>query len=227
MSDSKWSASEIGTVGALSARWPRTETTYWQSLHESVEGLRSMLSMLNDRFESVDKDPDLSPTGRNKRRTEMARDALAELDQYAPLTKAGNAVARRVQNLKEKLTTLPGPASTADVHIAAEIRAAIRQHKEPEAFALSLRSDPKAMAAVLAAPAFLSGLNDDGQNRLRDAALRSLHPVELNEIEELTKAEAHAREAVKLAQHRIAKRAGMLQGADGQWHADPVKPSAT
>jgi hypothetical protein len=229
MSEGRWSNSEIATVGVLSAKWPKTETSYWSALNESVENLRSMLSLLNDRFESIDKDSDLSPSGRNKRRVEMAQQALKELADYEPQRKAESAVARRIENLKAKLTTLPSPTSQADLHLAAEIRATIRAHKEPETFALSLRSDSRAMAAVLAGPAFLSGLNDEGLQRLRDAALRSLHPAELLEIEELQNAEKHARESVKLAAHRIAKRAGMVEGVNG-WHhtseAPPAKPAA-
>src|SRR5437879_640926 len=100
-----WSNSEMH-VGALSAKWPKDDLSYWKSLRESVDALRSLMSMLNDKFVDIDQDADLSPQGRKSRRVEMAKGALAELNEFAPLTKAANTVARRVENLRAKLTAL-------------------------------------------------------------------------------------------------------------------------
>src|SRR5207249_96596 len=45
----KWSNLEMD-VGVLSARWPKVETTYWNALRESVDGVRQMMRLLNDRM---------------------------------------------------------------------------------------------------------------------------------------------------------------------------------
>jgi hypothetical protein len=219
-----WSNSEMH-VGALSAKWPTGESgdlSYWKSLRESVEAVRGLMELLNGRFIDVDKDPNLSPVGRANQRTKMAREALEELKAFEPLTRASNTVARRIANLKEKLTALPGPSSVADIHLAAEIRAAIKQHKTPEAFAFELRSDPKAMAAVLAAPAFLSGLKDEAVGRLREAALQALHPQEVQEIADLEQAQKVAADAVRVASERIAQRAGLQKNMNGEYTAAPT-----
>jgi hypothetical protein len=144
------------------------------------------------------------------------------------LIKASSTVARRVENLRAKLTALPGPTSQANIHIAAEIRAAIKQHKTPEQFAFELRSDPKAMAAVLAAPAFLSGLKDEAVGRLREAALQALHPAEVQEIAALESAEKVARDAVTVAAERIASRAGLKKNMAGEYEINntPTAKSA-
>jgi hypothetical protein len=222
----KWSNLEMD-VGILSARWPKIETTYWNALRESVDVLRHMMQMLNDRFDAVEQDADLSPQGRIRRRVDIARDVLSELSDYAPMTKAANAVARRVANLKEKLTVLPAtPTSAAEISLAAEIRSIIRAKPEPERFAFDLRSDAKVVQAILSGPASLSGLTDEAVGRIRDAALEALHPNEVAEIAHLEAAEKVARQAVKHAQERIAKRAEMRQDTDGAWrHTSEPSPT--
>jgi hypothetical protein len=133
-------------------------------------------------------------------------------------TKATNAVARRINALKERMTVLPAtPTSAAEVSLAAEIRVAIRAKPEPERFAFDHRSDAKVVRAILSGPAFLSGLTPEAIHRIRDAALQALHPKEVEEIAELEAAEKIARQAVKHAQERIAKRADLRQDSDGAW----------
>jgi hypothetical protein len=83
------------------------------------------------------------------------------------------------------------------------------------------------MAAVLSAPAFLSGMTAEGIERLRAAALESLYPQERAEIAELTAAEKVAREAVVSARNRIAERAGLVKDMAGNWITASAKPAAT
>jgi hypothetical protein len=223
----KWSNLEMD-VGVLSARWPKIETTYWNSLRESVDGLREMMRLLNDRMDAVEHDADLSPKGMVRLRADIARGALSELNDYVPLTKATNAVARRINALKERMTVLPAtPTSAAEIALAAEIRAAVRAKPEPEKFAFEHRTDPKLVAAVLGAPAFLSGLTPEAVDRIRDIALRSLHPAEVEEISALEAAEMVAAQAVQHARERIAKRGEMRLDMDGIWrHTSEPSPAA-
>jgi len=95
----RWSNSEKN-VGALSAKWPKNAEdapSYWRALHDTIDGVRAVMGMLDDQFEMIDQVSDLSPSGRAKRRAEKAASALAEIDEnYAPLAKAANLVERRV-----------------------------------------------------------------------------------------------------------------------------------
>jgi hypothetical protein len=83
------------------------------------------------------------------------------------------------------------------------------------------------MQAVLSAPAFLSGMTNEGVERLRAAALESLYPSERAEMEQLTSAEKIAREAVISARNRIAERAGLVKDAAGNWMMASAKPATT
>jgi len=67
----------------------------------------------------------------------------------------------------------------------------------------------------------------DSPKQIRDAALQALHPKEVEEIAQLEGAEKVARQAVKHAQERMAKRAEMRQDPDGAWrHTSEPSPVA-
>ena len=123
----RWSNSEKN-VGALSAKWPKNAEdapSYWRALHDTIDGVRAVMGMLDDQFEMIDQVSDLSPSGRAKRRAEKAASALAEIDEnYAPLAKAANLVERRVAKVRENVTLLPGSTTPTgvDIALAAEIR---------------------------------------------------------------------------------------------------------
>jgi hypothetical protein len=146
----KWTNLEKN-VGALSANWPKSdsEVSHWTALHESVGALRGLMEVLDNAFESIDQNPDLSPSGRTRWRTEEAERTLKELQSYAPLTKASNAVARRIEKLKEKiLPPVDAGASAADIALAAEVRAFIRSQPDPSKFVLEHRTDEKLVRSL-------------------------------------------------------------------------------
>jgi hypothetical protein len=93
----------------------------------------------------------------------------------------------------------------------------IRAQKEPERFAFEHRGDSKLVAAILAAPPFLSGLSQEAVDRIKAVALEALHPAEVREIAALEDAEKVAANAVDLARERIVKRAELVKGQDGKW----------
>jgi hypothetical protein len=222
----RWSNVEKNGLGAVSAKWPRG-ISHWDSLHESIGGLRSLLEVLDNAFEAIDADGDLSSSGKTKRKIAEGASVLKELESYSALEKASNAVARRIEKVREKITVLPGqPLGAAEIAVAAEIRAAIKAEADPEKYAFGLRSDARVVQAVLGAPGFLSGLSDQAVDRLRESALHALHPKEVAEIDELTAAEKVARDALAVARERIAARAGFIKGPDGTWTApDAAKAS--
>jgi hypothetical protein len=206
----RWSSIEKN-VGQLSAKWPRegeiAQTSYWTALRESVESLRGVMYTLDDRFESIEGDDTLSEHGKTQARAALATAALVELKEYKPQKKAANTVARRIENLKERINAPSAPTSPAEIALASEIRALVRaQGDEAERFVFSHRSDPKMVAAVTSAPAFLSGLSDESAARIKAVAAQALFPNEMKEIADLEAAEKVTRQAVQHARERIAAR---------------------
>src|SRR5262249_36294861 len=72
----KWSNLEMD-VGVLAARWSKIETTYWNALRQSVDGLRQMMRLLNDRMEAVEHEADVWAKGMVRLRARTRRGAGA------------------------------------------------------------------------------------------------------------------------------------------------------
>src|SRR5262245_52565484 len=108
----KWSNMEMH-VGILAEKWPKTETSYWLSLHQAVDSLRQTMRNVNDRMYAVENDADLSDKGKARLRADVAKEVLQALDDYAPLKRAHNAVARRIDNLKQRISVLPDAPTSA------------------------------------------------------------------------------------------------------------------
>jgi len=100
------------------------------------------------------------------------------------------------------------------------VRALLRaKGEDAEQFAFSHRTDPKLVAAILGAPAFLSGMSQDAVERLRAVASQALYPAEVEEIAALEAAERVAMQAAEHARERIARRDRAVIGAATQGHA--------
>jgi hypothetical protein len=75
------------------------------------------------------------------------------------------------------------------------------------------------LCGVYSGPAWLSGVTDETVGLIRDSASKALYPSECAEVEQLQAAHKHAADAVELAKQRIAARAGLAKGADGNFKA--------
>src|SRR5207249_54995 len=103
----------------------------------------------------------------------------------------------------------------AEATLTSEIRAYIAKQQSPAMAAIQHKNDPRVVAAVLNAPAFLSGLTDEEVGQVRSAALESTDSA--LEEREVSHALGVCREAVKSAQRLIARRADLRHDPDGKW----------
>src|SRR5262245_47051813 len=121
-----WSNMEMN-VGILAEKWPKNELSYWVALHQAVDSLRQTMRHVNDRMGALENDADLSDRGKARIRADVAKEVLQTLDDFPPLKKASNTVARRIDNLRQRITVLPdAPTSAADLNLATEIRNLVR-----------------------------------------------------------------------------------------------------
>jgi hypothetical protein len=204
----RWSNMEK-TVGVLAEKFPQNDLSYWLALRAAVDYARGTMQDLDNRFALVENNAELSDVGKAKARADIAEQALRTLNDCAALKKARGAVARRIENLREKIGTMSAPTEPADIALAGEIRSLVRMEANPSAFAFANRTNKDLVRAITSGPAFLSGMTDQEVERLRKDSLLALHPEEAAEIESLTWAEGVAQDAVKLAAERIAKRGGV------------------
>lgn len=214
---------EIGMVGANAANFPDAQTpagqtVQWKACRDCVDGLHAMLRRVGGHIDAIDANTDLSPQGRGRQVTEIAKSALAELGSYKPLAAAEQAVGARIDALKTKITPTPkAPQTPAEAMLAAEIRAHIAKQSDPTQAAWALVKDPLAVGAITQA-AFLASLTEETASALHDAHVSALHPDSADQIKQLETAVRVCRQAVASAQKMIATRATMHQ-VDGVWQS--------
>ena len=85
-------------------RWP--PEIVFDRMRDCVEALRSMLRVLDERCEHVERDTDLKPESISRRRIQLGEEALAELAVFEPLHRAERAVDEHIKHLDTKTQNL-------------------------------------------------------------------------------------------------------------------------
>jgi hypothetical protein len=211
-----WSDAQLGMIGAQAAKLPQHQVLHWMAIRAVPETVRALMREVNDQMTAIENDRDLSPDGKQHKRAELAKEALAKLEKF--VEPAERAAAKRVAGLEEKMSAHIAqgkPKDATEAQLATEIRAHIAGQESPIMAALKLKSDPKVIAAVLEAPSFLSGLSDEEASTLRAQALASSE--QQREVDEITKGVGVCKSAVKSAAAMISARANVRQSALGAW----------
>jgi hypothetical protein len=197
------------------ARFPTHPVAHWQDLRAVAPRARQILKDTNAKMNSVETDRNLSPEGVKRARAEIGKAAIAQLNDLAA---PSPAVERRMKALNEKTDAALAEGSAQNStqgQVASEIRSYVANSDAPAMTAHRLIGNKKALAAVLDAPAFLSGLNDDEHNALRSRAGASTDSGK--EAQEIGKALEVNNGTVRQAVGKIAQRAH-LQHHDGDWN---------
>lgn len=209
----------INMVGAQSLKWPDDKAPHWNEMRRCIAFVKDHLRELDQEITAIEKDPDLNPQGMVRKRSERAREAAKKLNDLGLLHSSEVMVEQRVEAMQKKVSKLlnaGAPENAHDVLVAGEIRAYVAKLDERERlmFLANNKDDMRTVAAVLNAPAFLSGLSTDDQGKFRGLVLESADPaVEQQEVE---RALDTCRQAVRQAQTLIAERAELRRGLDGE-----------
>ncbi len=84
-------------------RWPESGTTAaWTKLHNCVDSLHSFVRTVDNRCAEVEQKRDLSFDGIARRRTEIGRQALIELESFRPFEIAEQAATKDINFLKRR-----------------------------------------------------------------------------------------------------------------------------
>jgi hypothetical protein len=206
-------------VVPLRLRWPASGTNLaWTELHNAVDALQNLASMVNEKCAEAEQDTDLSEDGIMRRREQVGRQALGELREFKPAQKAENWVRTTVVSLEERMVDLPKqPDNLFDVMLAQEVRAHVARQKSPIDFVRKQMADPRVLGAVLNAPAFLSGLGDAEFNHVREQARRALHPEQDEQQTKLRKAIEELRAGVEACRRLVLQRCELREDGDGQY----------
>lgn len=162
-------------------RWPSPEiakSISWDNLRGAVSALHGLAEVVEAQCTQAEKNTDLSSGGITRRREAVGRQALSELaDHWKPAESAEKSVLADIKLIESKMTALPEPPSTnVDIAMQQEIRSHIRGLKSPIDFVMKSISDPRTLAAVLTAPAYLSGLTETEHGVVKQRARAAFHP---------------------------------------------------
>jgi hypothetical protein len=223
MSDDEFTKLKIRAgICPESLNWP-TGFSHWDALHACAETARSAVAKVYAACDAVDKDANLSESGKAKRRAEIAEKAVADLQKSSVLENAKRAVQRQQEYWRTRVEdAIPKPADTvASAMTAAEIRAHLAAMKEGRlAFVLQHLDDSDVIAAILTGPSFLSGLTPTEIGVVKGKLEARVFPAEVLEAKANTEqALAGAERGWQRAGEIICQRGGLPKAA-------PVKTKA-
>jgi hypothetical protein len=217
MNNNKWTANQIAIVGARASKFPTHEVVHWQTLRAVPPRIRELLHVANETMAQIEVDPNLSAEGKKRKRADAARETIAQL--CNPMEPAESAAGRRIEKLRDKLDALVAegrPKDAAEAQIAAEIRAHVARSERPAMTALKLKGNKQAVAAILEAPCFLSGLNEIEASAFRSQVLDATD--QQKEMHEIENALTVCRAAIKTATTMLATRGQLRQNSlNGAW----------
>ena len=210
------SNSRLALIGAQSTKWPALDTLQWEKLRETIDAIRNIVRVADADITAVEQNADLSDAGRLRRMSERALKAIDQLETLPVLAEAKRYVEQFLTRLDEKRGDIPKPPSGVwEVSLQAEIRFHMAAKPDPLLWAMNNRTDPRVVAAVTNAPAFLSGLTDEQFNIFLAQAATALWPDDeatrtqnLNAVEV---AETAVGEAIRI----IADRGQLMKTANG------------
>jgi hypothetical protein len=138
---------------------------YWSALHACVDDNRARVTKTLTKIAAINADKQLSAMGRASRKADIAAAAVAELEQSEKLAAAREAVTRQVAKWEKDLGITPNTPDTVggaqyvgDTFVQREIRAHLASLEPTKRMAFIEAHVTEVAAAVLGAPAFLSGL---------------------------------------------------------------------
>jgi hypothetical protein len=213
----KLSPERIKMIGALSLRWPDHQgVVHWDAMRDVITECRALVSTADQRISEVTSDRDLSDTGRLRKMGAVALDTIGILEDPEMLKKAETAVARFLEQVDARKGNLPkAPTTPADVQLHAEIRGHIAKQKGSLMFAMNHRGDPLVVAAVIHAPAFLSGMTNEEKNTFYAAAANALWPDDEKAKKESADALVVTQKAVGEAVRVVAERGKLMKTMNG------------
>lgn len=221
MAKPKISDTALAMLGAQATRWPSGDVNVaWRTLHEAIEAIRLVVRETDLALVEKAEDRELSDYGMLRALNALGLAGIERLRNLAEVRKADASVARMLEHAESGIKIPDAPSDSA---IGAEIRAylASKGSGATGAFneAMKRRGDPEVVAAIKAAPAFLSGLTDEQKNLVISSATTAMFPGPAKERDALTAAQEYLRQTIRNAEAKIAQLAQLRQTRPGEWAA--------
>jgi len=217
------------TIVPQQSSWPAPDYVHWQKLHAAADEARQRVSGAFSIMDEIDKDPDLSPEGKERKKKKAAAEAIADFQNSKMVSNAKEAVERQRAKWAEKTgVASKAPTNFAEAMVHAEIRAHLAAMKGGKLGLVEQHiSDPRVASAVLGAPSFLRGLTDTEIAIVHKKAEQHVAPKIAEARDATLKSMEEAEKGWQRAKDKIGERAGLTKGPDGVWCDPKVSKPAT
>ena len=182
---------------------------HWSALHAAVDDARDRVTKAFAKMAAIEDDRNLSASGRDLKKQEIADAAIAGFEKAKTLAAARESVERQISKWDVQLGLTPEqPATIGDAMIQGEIRSHLASLRSGDRMAFIDSHATEVAAAVLAAPSFLSGLTHAELGVVKQRIGARANPEIAEAKAETTKALAHAEQGWRAAIRQINDRAG-------------------
>lgn len=130
----------------MEVAWDQPEYQHWIDLHRSGKELRGTVDLTLSSIEAVESDNDLSIEGKRRKRRELAKQALEQLEQPKSLAKARESCASVLGMWQTKIDNVlvrPKPEDAATALLHREVRDKFAAQKDERAERVTAQSREK------------------------------------------------------------------------------------
>ena len=107
------------TIVPQQVRWPAPEYLHWQKLHAVADEARGRVSKAYALMDEIDRNPDLSPEGKDRQRRQVAAQAIADFESSKTLARAREAIEFATAKLNLDQHSSPEIAHDSEVMLKA------------------------------------------------------------------------------------------------------------
>jgi hypothetical protein len=184
---------------------------HWSALHACVDEARNRVTKAFAAMGAVDDDKALSREGKDLKKKEIANAAVAGFEKAKTIVNARDLVESQMAKWDEELGLLSKPPATIGESVQlSEIRSYLSAMSDNRLnFVAQHAHDPRVVAAVLGAPAFLSGLTDADIGMLKTQIAKRVAPEVAEAKAETTKALQETEAGWRAAIRQISDRGGL------------------
>lgn len=225
----------LGLIGAQSVRWPdRSTSLFWAAAHKTIEALISHARETDQKIDIIERSSDMSDLGKLRAMGDVAMKKIAQLNELPEYRKMKELADRDISMFERKKGELPQVKEDANaVAVAAQVREHLQGQGKPEEvlnYAVRYKGDPMVVAAIAGAPAFLSGLTDEGKIQFLREAEMVLWPDAVANAKKIQDALKHAEHSILQVKIMVGQRGQLLEMIDHegirQWDLKPMAKAA-
>jgi hypothetical protein len=206
-------------------QWP-TEYMHQKTLVVAANEARTFLRDAYVKFDAIEANRDLSPEGKRRQRVELGIAIIVKMQASKTLARAHETIAQVTQRWQDRIdVNIKRPTNPHEEAVQAQIRDRLFNMGDGRMSWLEKNIDDTLISAVVAAPAYVSGLTEAEYQFVKLQLERHAPPEIIEARAFVQKASAEIERGWRAVIARVGERASLTKGPDGTWR-DPSMSAA-